>query len=50
MKLPQYEINVWSYPQVPERSASITIFHLENVYRMLARKTKGKRIQITFMG
>ncbi|PMD21334.1 hypothetical protein NA56DRAFT_703510 [Hyaloscypha hepaticicola] len=50
LKLPQYEINVWSYPQVPERSASTTIPHLENAYRMLARTAKGKRIQITFMG
>jgi hypothetical protein len=50
LKLPQYEMNVLNYPQVLERSASTTIPHLENVYRILARKVKGKCIQIPFMG
>jgi len=50
LKLPQYEINVLYYPQVLERSPSTRMPHLENVYRILARKLKGKWIQIPFMG
>jgi len=49
-KLPQYEINLVSYPLVPESPASTTIPHLENVYRNLAQQSQEQNFRITFMG
>ena len=49
-KLPQYEINLVSYPLVPESPASTTIPLLENVYRNLALQSKEQNFRITFMG
>lgn len=49
-KLPQYEINLVSYPLVPESPASTTIPHLENVYRTLARESREQNFRMTFMG
>jgi acetyl esterase/lipase len=50
LKLPQYEINLVSYPLVPESPASTTIPHLENVYRALAQRSREQKFRMTFMG
>lgn len=50
LKLPQYEINLVSYPLVPESPASTTIPNLENIYRTLAREAREQNFRITFMG
>jgi len=50
LKLPQHEINLVSYPLVPESPASTTVPHLENVYRTIARQSKEQNFRITFMG
>jgi hypothetical protein len=49
-KLPQYEINLVSYPLVPVSPASTTIPHLENAHQTLAREAREQSFRMSFIG
>jgi acetyl esterase/lipase len=49
-KLPEYEINLVSYPLAPNNPASTSIPHLQRLYRTLAVQSKAQNFRITLMG
>jgi acetyl esterase/lipase len=49
-KLPEYEINLVSYPLAPNSPASTSIPHLQRLYRMLSAQSRAQNFRITFMG
>jgi acetyl esterase/lipase len=48
--LPQYEINIVSFPLAPNNPAPTTIPHLQRLYRTLAEQPKREGWRITLMG
>jgi acetyl esterase/lipase len=50
LELPQYEINIVSYPLAPSNPAPTTIPHLQRLYHTLAEQSKRERWRITLMG
>jgi acetyl esterase/lipase len=50
LKLPQYEINIVSYPLAPNNPAPTTIPHLQRLYHTLAERSKRGGWRITLMG
>ncbi|KAE8442214.1 hypothetical protein EG329_003743 [Mollisiaceae sp. DMI_Dod_QoI] len=50
MKLPEYEINLVSYPLAPNSPASKSLAHLERLYDALAQQSKERNFRITLFG
>lgn len=50
MKLPEYEINLVSYPLAPNSPASHSLPHLERLYDALAQQSKDQNFRITLFG
>lgn len=50
MKLPEYEINLVSYPLAPNSPASHSLPHLERLYDALVRQARDENFRITLFG
>lgn len=48
--LPEYEVNLVSYPLAPNSPASKSIPQLERLYRALVKESKSRNTRITLMG
>ncbi|CZR67086.1 uncharacterized protein PAC_16985 [Phialocephala subalpina] len=50
MKLPEYEINLVSYPLAPNSPASHSFAHLERLYDALAERSRKENFRVTLFG
>jgi acetyl esterase/lipase len=49
-KLPEYEINLISYPLAPNSPAAKSLAHLELLYKAIAQQSRKQNFRITLMG